>query len=78
MLQILYKYLLGIFTFYPMEYNRWGRFPNHVYNPYGGWNFLIFYSKYKYLGYPFISYRCRAFKFSIGWRETGRFTIKII
>ena len=68
------------FTFYVIgiadkEFERTGRYPAHVFNPRGGWNWAV--SKYRWWRLPFVSYGKGRFKFYCGWRNHGNFGMKL-
>ncbi len=64
-------YVIGIVG---KEFVRSGRYPEHLGNPNGGWNFSI--SKYKLLRLPMVSYNRRRIDFYFGWRTHGNFGMK--
>ena len=54
---------------------RSGLYPDHIYNPRGGWNFAVTRRRIVYL--PFIDYKRGRFEFYLGWRERGNFGAKL-
>jgi hypothetical protein len=54
---------------------RYGRHPDQIGNPNGGWNFAVTRRRIVYL--PFVDYKCGRFEFYFGWRHTGNFGIKL-
>lgn len=57
-------------------YKKWGRFTRDVFNPNGGWNYIVHYKKRRFFGLPFRSYNGRYIKCYAGWRELGNFGLK--
>jgi hypothetical protein len=54
---------------------RYGRHPDKIGNPNGGWNFAITRRRIVFL--PFVDYRRSRFEFYFGWRKAGNFGIKL-
>jgi hypothetical protein len=67
------------FTFYVIgiadkTFVRSGRYPQHVFNPHGGWNIAV--CKYKLVPLPFLAYRGGKWDAYFGWRNRGNFGVK--
>jgi hypothetical protein len=56
-------------------FRRWGKYPDRISGPRGGWNFAV--CQYKLLRLPFVSYKKKSFSFYLGWRERGNFGGKL-
>lgn len=54
---------------------RYGRYPDKIGNPTGGWNFAVTRRRIVYL--PFIDYKRGRFEFYFGWRQAGDFGVKL-
>ena len=54
---------------------RYGRYPDKIGNPNGGWNFAVTRRRIVYL--PFIDYKHGRFEFYFGWRQAGDFGAKL-
>ena len=54
---------------------RSGRYPDHVSNPHGGWNFAV--TRRRMIFLPYISYQHSPLAFYLGWRKRGDFGLKI-
>jgi hypothetical protein len=65
-------YVIGIAD---KRFVRYGRYPDLISNPHGGWNFAV--SRYRFVCLPFVSYRRGWFEFYFGWRDRGNFGIKL-
>ncbi len=55
---------------------RYGRYPELVGNPQGGWNFAI--TRRRVVLLPFMDYKNSRMEFYLGWRERGNFGAKLV
>lgn len=65
-------YVMGVAD---KETVRYGRYPDQIGNPNGGWNFAVTRRRLVYL--PFMDYKHGRFEFYLGWRERGNFGAKL-
>ena len=54
---------------------RYGRYPDKIGNPNGGWNFAV--TRRRIVLLPFLDYKRGRFEFYFGWRQAGDFGIKL-
>lgn len=54
---------------------RYGRYPDQIGNPRGGWNFAL--TRRRILLLPFWDYKNLRMEFYLGWRERGNFGVKL-
>jgi len=57
------------------DFVRFGKYPESVGNPNGGWMFAI--TAYEYWRLPYVSYTGKRIQWYFGWRNHGNFGIKI-
>lgn len=73
----LHNFTWHIIGFVGEKFDRFGDYPNDVFNPHGGWNQCIIIYKDKF--YKFRSYCGKKFikEFYLGWRERGDWGFKL-